>query len=482
MARYIKPRFLLSLFLCFAMPAVAQVSELTATVDKNPVMVDESFVLTLTATGDADRDAIDTSPLLQDFIVGRTSVSSQTQIINFSTSRTTTWSTVLIPRQQGVYTIPSFAIDGQQSAPITMTVLPVSQSSATQGRDLYITTEIDDTDVYLHQQLVYTVKLHIALDLQRGSLQAPVMENADIRQLGKDQEVSEIVNGKRYRVIKRNFAIIPQRSGKFTIQGPLFEGEVLANNTRQSFGFFNRTRSVNRIGPAIEINVKPIPTNYLHHWLPSEYVQLSEEWPGDPEYRVGEPITRTLTLSAVGVVEEQLPELPQEYPPSIKVYPDQGNTATVDRDDVLVSQVVESVALIPSQPGEFLLPSMSVPWFNTRTGQTEFAKLPSRTITVLPASAQTPLPNAPALPLPTSPSLPADQVTVPQPSIVMVQNPWWPVATGVVSILWLSTLYLWLRARRARSLVQVKTDVQQSDSSHWRDLQLSLSNGNISLI
>ena len=41
-------------------------TKLTASVDKNPVIANESVVLTITADDDIDRNALDTSALLSD--------------------------------------------------------------------------------------------------------------------------------------------------------------------------------------------------------------------------------------------------------------------------------------------------------------------------------------------------------------------------------------------------------------------------------
>ena len=98
--------------------AQADVTSVTATIDKNPVMLDEAIVLTVVAEGDAERDAFDSSVLLGDFVVGRTSVGSQTSIVNFSTRQTTTWSTTLFPRSVGDFTIPAFTIEGNPVRPL----------------------------------------------------------------------------------------------------------------------------------------------------------------------------------------------------------------------------------------------------------------------------------------------------------------------------------------------------------------------------
>ena len=375
--------FLLTLLLSTA--AYADVNSLEATIDRNPVMLDEAIRLTVTADGSADRDAFDSSPLLKDFVVGRTSVSSQTSIVNFDTKRTTVWTTTLFPRKEGTFTIPSLTIEGKSTKPIQVKVIPVQEQSNV-ARDYFVTTNIDVKEAYLNQQLLYTVKLFLSSNIERGSLQAPEMQNAEITQLGEDKQYTDIVNGRRYQIIERQFAVVPQASGEFALRGPIFTGEVMAANTNQRFGFFNRTQQINRVGPDITVNIKPIPQGIDYPWLPSEMVRVDEEWPQGDSFVAGEPVTRIVTLTALGVVEEQLPDIPEFYPPNFKLYPDQSNTTTVEKDQSLISQRQTSLAIIPTQPGNFVLPEITIPWFNTLTQQTEYATIPARSITVAPAS------------------------------------------------------------------------------------------------
>ena len=375
--------FLLTLLLSTA--AYADVNSLEATIDRNPVMLDEAIRLTVTADGSAERDAFDSSPLLKDFVVGRTSVSSQTSIVNFDTKRTTVWTTTLFPRKEGTFTIPSLTIEGKSTQPIQVKVIPVQEKSNV-ARDYFVTTDIDVKEAYLNQQLLYTVKLFLSSNIERGSLQAPEMQNAEITQLGEDKQYTDIVNGRRYQIIERQFAVVPQASGEFTLRGPIFTGEVMAANTNQRFGFFNRTQQINRVGPDITVNIKPIPQGIDYPWLPSEMVRVDEEWPQGDSFVAGEPVTRIVTLTALGVVEEQLPDIPEFYPPNFKLYPDQSNTTTVEKDQSLISQRQTSLAIIPTQPGNFVLPEITIPWFNTLTQQTEYSTIPARSITVAPAS------------------------------------------------------------------------------------------------
>lgn len=368
----------------------ADVTSLSATVDKNPMLLDESVTLQITAVGGADSDAIDFSSLTRNFRVGQPSVSQSTQIINFDRTTTTTWTLQLFPRSTGKLTIPIFRIDRQVTDPIILEVLPLSEANRAQPRDFFVTAEVDSRQVYLQQQVQYQVKIYLAGEIQRGSLTEPVLDNAVIEQLGDDKEYQELVNGVRYRVIERNFAVLPQASGNYVIDGPVFQAEVLSGS-RQNFAFFNRSKTINRVAPSVQLTVLPIPENYQYTWLPSEQVQINEQWQGnDNEFVQGEPITRTITINALGLIDEQLPNLDTQYHPSFKTYPEQAERATIKQNNRLIGQLVQSTAIIPSQVGTFVLPEISLPWFDVTSGETKFAVVPAKTVNVVaPATTST---------------------------------------------------------------------------------------------
>ncbi len=361
-------------------------TQVTATIDKNPVMDKESFVLQVIADDDVDTNALDTSPLLKDFIVGRTSVSTQTSMVNFDTTRTTKWTTVLIARAPGKYTIPALTVESVSTAPISVEVLEASSQGAAKTQDIFITTDISAKEVYVQQQLTLTVKLHFAAELKRGSLSEPTLDGASINQVGKDIENDSIINGRRYRVIERNYAINPQNSGEFVIKTPIFSGEIISPSSRRSqFLSFTDTKPVSVLGEDIHLSVKPIPDNYQGVWLPSEILTLHQEWQPDGEsFMVGEPITRTLTLTAAGLSEEQLPQLEMTSPSGIKIYPDQAELHTGISNGRLVSQKKQNFALVASRVGTYELPEIRLPWWNTVTNRIQYAVIPAKTVTITP--------------------------------------------------------------------------------------------------
>ncbi|MDC1255957.1 BatD family protein [bacterium] len=408
---------------------------ITATLDKNPVVVNESFVLTITADDDVNTNALDTSALMKDFIVGRTSVSSQTSMMNFKTSRTTKWTTVLIARKPGKYLIPAFTIKDEQSQAIAVNVLASSDPKAEKQQDLFITSKVSAKELYVQQQVTLTVKLHFAAELKRGSLTEPTLENANITQIGKDIENETIINGRRYRVIERTYAISPQQSGEFILKSPVFSGEVMVkSNRRSNFLSFAETKPVSVIGDEIALHVLPVPESYQGAWLPSELLAIHQEWqPSVDTFTVGEPITRVVTLTAAGLSEEQLPEIIMTVPKGLKVYPDQAELHTGMNNDRLVSQKVRNFALVANTAGTYQLPEIVIPWWNTVTNKIQQARLPAQTITVVPNPDQ---------PEPSAITLDSEKVGLTSSEVVYVQKTPW--LQWLFLALWLLTSFAWI--------------------------------------
>lgn len=382
----------LGLLLLIANKAFA-LTQLTATVDRNPVMVNESFVLQIVANDSIDVSDLDMSPLMRSGLtVGRTSTSSQTQIINGNISKTTTFNTVLLARQEGEYVIPALELDGVKTQPVTVKVIKSNAQDGQTSQPIFLKNSLENADLYLQQTAKLITRLYFApsVDLQSGTLSDPLLESAAIKQQGKDKETSEIIMGLRYRVIERIYTITPQVSVEFTIKSPTFNGEVSTDRRRSVFSAFGNRKPVSSIGNDIQVKVSPIPSDYQGSWLPSDLVQLNDELqPQQLTYQVGEPITRTFTLTALNVNEEQLPELKGEYPSSFNVYPDQSESHSVVRQNAVVSQRVSSEAIVATQAGEYTLPAVSINWFNTKTGKVEVATIAERTLTIVAADSDT---------------------------------------------------------------------------------------------
>lgn len=428
----------------------AALSKVSATVDKNPAMLNESILLTVIADDDVGRNALDTSALLTDFIVGQTSVSSQTSMVNFKTTRTTQWQVILIARNVGEFTIPALTINQVSSAPIALSVVEASSNNDSMQADIFITSELSTDTVYVQQLLTLSLKLHFSVELKSGNLTEPSFEGASIEKIGQDKQTDSIINGKRYRVIEQTYAITPEQSGEFTLPAPLFSGEVLqASKRRSSFLSFAQTKPVSILGEELQLSVLPIPANYPSNsqWLPTEILTLHQEWQSAGEdFVVGEPITRTITLTAAGLSKAQLPKFEMKSSQGLKIYPDQAELHSNLSSERLVSQKVQNFAIVPSYPGDFVLPKMQVTWFNTVTNKIEQATLPAQTISVKAAEGNTSLTETTNQKTPEQVTISSnsDNTSVPQPlasgnTVAVDTRLQWLFLT-----LWLLTIISWI--------------------------------------
>jgi hypothetical protein len=196
------------------------------------------------------------------------------------------------------------------------------------------------------------------------------------------------------------------------------------------------------MGEAVTIDVQPVPETYNGAWLPSELVNLSEEFqPISDEVVVGTPITRTITLTALGVTEEQLPEIRLPEVDGFRSYPDESERNQLARDGRVISQLVSSYALVPQTPGTYTLPEVKLPWFNTVINRVQYATLPARTLTVTADPNQT----APAIANMAAPlqSQQAIEPTIVEVPVEKTLLDWGILVSGYV--LWLFTLiFVWL--------------------------------------
>ena len=443
-------RLFCCLLLLCAIPSFAA-TKLQASVDKNPVLAGEFFMLNISVDDNVKGEQPDTSVLLKDFVVGPTSLSTRTNIINGSINKQTTWSVKLMTRTEGQYTIPSFTVSGLSSQPIDLTVTKRA-ANADNNNDIFVKTSLSSNSLYVQEAGVYTLKLYLAKELLDGSLSTPSMEDAQLTQLGKQTESYELVDGKRYLVITREYLIQPQKSGPYTIAAPVFQGRVQQNY---------RQLEVSAIGEDQQIEIKPIPSDYNGAWLPSELVNLGEEWqPSDDTIEVGTPITRTITLTALGVTKEQLPDIEMPTINGIRSYPDQKENNNAVRNGRVVSQQTASYALLPQTPGTYTLPEIKLPWFNTKINRISFATLPARKITVTPSSTVV---NTPVNTEKSIDNTPVDETKADADTSIQMQTahsytPLWLIAVAVLGyILWIGTvIFYWFTRSNINTIEKVK--------------------------
>jgi hypothetical protein len=122
--------------------------------------------------------------------------------------------------------------------------------------------------------------------------------------------------------------------------------------------------------------------------MPSLQLKLNQQWSSSlNQLVVGEPITRTITISAKGLTGAQILPLNLEPSSDYKVYPDQ---AQLD-EQVSAAGVTgirrESFALVPNREGIIELPEITVRWWDTVNQRMQTATVGAMRLEIGPAQS-----------------------------------------------------------------------------------------------
>lgn len=382
-------------------PGLSGAATITVHSDRNPVVLQESFQLLFEAVGKVDGDP-DFTPLEKDFQVLSTSTSSSVSIVNTEITRTRQWRLNLLPLKTGELTVPAISFGKDKSPP---TLLTVSQDGAgSTGRDapdIFIEVEAAPASAYVQAELIYTIKLFRAIATSNETLSEPELEqgSAIIELLDADRTYDVFDQGRRYTVFERSYGIYPQVSGTLSILPVRFRGQTPAVPSFRLDPFGAGTRTVVRQSEPVRLEIMPVPASYRGgHWLPAADVRISEEWSKNPlELLPNEPATRTLTLTAQGLTASQLPALQELFPADFKQYPDEPELENRKNAGGVTALRQQKSAVIPALAGEYTLPAISLPWWNTNSGTVEYAVLPARRVRVAAAEPEAAI-DTPGLP------------------------------------------------------------------------------------
>ncbi|MFA5983637.1 MAG: BatD family protein [Methylococcaceae bacterium] len=393
------PKILFTLFFLLT-PCWLSAAEISASVDRPSINLDDSFRLTFTATESPDGEP-DFSALEEDFEVINQSKSSQSSLINGTFSKTIQWSLNVMAKHSGDLTIPAipFGSDTSQTSHIIVADNTAKNDTASISGDLFLEVEASPKTPYVQSQVLYTMRLYGRVDMSQASLNEPALNDAVVEKLGdEDIKYNTQINGVDYWVIERKYAIFPQKSGQLTIKPLTLNAQVITNNRPLFNGFFNpqQTQTKRLSSQPITLDVKPVPTAFTgSHWLSADELYLKQEWSSaDVQIKVGEPLTRTLSLLAKNTAVSQLPQLNNEKATEqLKTYPDQPVLQEQKKADGIIAFREEKIAIIASKAGEYTLPAIEIPWFNTKTQTMEIARLPAVKLTAIATEVQSSNPN-----------------------------------------------------------------------------------------
>lgn len=428
----------ISIFVVLLVMSAPLRAEITASVDRADIELNETFTLKVTVDNGQGGEP-DASALNKDFDVLQLNQGSSTMIVNGDISRSFTWSYTLMPKVAGQIEIPPIKIGNEQSNPLYINVAEPSTTLAGES-DIFVTADADYLDTYVQAQVLYTIKVYRAVTTRQPRLWEPTFEGVEVlvEAAAEERSYDAVLKGKAYNVVERVYALFPQESGKLTIAPVRFEARVLRAGRITGRKLF--------VSEGHEINVQPIPAPPPGFpdaaWLPAKAVEIRETWSRDfTALPAGEPVTRRISVSALGQLSTQIPVLAPAVPDGVKMYPDKPELTDKAEAGGVRATRKEQYALIGVTPGEHELPELKLPWWNVDARAWQVATLPARGLTVEGAP--------PALPV--APSAEYVVESLP-PATVTVEGTWWRNVSIGLAAAWAITAFAWWWSRRPASV------------------------------
>jgi hypothetical protein len=438
--------FLMTLALAAVLAASSVDAAVIASVDRANVELNESFTLKITVDTAIDTEP-DASALEEDFFVGTRSQLSNTTIVNGQISRSRTWTYVLMARREGYLEIPPVRIGSERSEPVPVVVS--APSNALPGEaDIFVTAETDYEESFVQAQVLYTVKVYRSVATRQPRLSEPQISGVEVlvEGAGDERSYESILNGKAYNVVERVYALFPQESGSISIAPARFEARVLRDGRITGRKIFESA--------AIDIVVNPIPPppdGFANAaWFPARDVTISEAWSREPgSLPAGEPITRHITVTALGQLSTQIPVIDPVVSDTVKTYPDKPELRDTAEGSGIRASRRDQYALIGVAVGNVELAALELPWWNIDSGEWQIASLPASTLNILPSPNAIPVPDVVA-----EESVPQEESEAS--GALVVQSGFWRRASEILGGVWLLTLLAWWWSSRRPESTQAK--------------------------
>ena len=276
--------------------------------------------------------------------------------------------------------------------------LRVVESAEGQGGDrgpIFLTAELSNDAVYVEEQTIYVLKLHLRRNVRNINLNLPEAENLIFKQITKPVEYRSTLNGQNYQVLEVRYALVPSRVGNYTVAPARMNMTVLQSRRRSSrsifddpFSSFSSGRPASIASESVQLTVRPLPDE----GKPPDFSGLVGKfkmWSKlDPvALKTGESATLTVSVSGEGNVnripDPKMPELAD-----VKIYADQPVLeSTQDRDGLRGTKTMKW-ALVPEKDGHLEIPPVTVSFFDTEKHVYKTLKSSSYTLAVQPGKKE----------------------------------------------------------------------------------------------
>ena len=351
----------LLLWLC-CLPAIA-LAQLPTTLDSDAVMLGD--VVELRIDAGTLGEPLDTAPLLVDFSVRSHRQQRMSELRNGRFVSRVQHVLVLAPRRAGNLVVPALAVGDVHSKPLRVQVqLPAGQGAAGSAGTTpdpaidstwFVQAELAAPAAYVGQPIGLLVAVYLGQDIASGELILEAPPGASLQRVGQDQNSRVMHNGQPYLKVERRYQLTPERSGTLSLPPARFIGRQLAGL------WSGHGTQVQADGPALSLQVRPVPATADTPWLPLQAARL--EWTSLPDrLQAGQGARFELEAVLEGGTAAQRDALAlPSSGPGWRLYPEPVVMEERQQGARSVVHLRRSFLLVPEQAGSIELPAIQLP-------------------------------------------------------------------------------------------------------------------------
>lgn len=373
---------------CFAATVAAAEIGIDANLSARAAAVGQELLLTVTVSGGFQNLPEPKLPDLPDFSVYPSGTSTSFSFVNNRISSTKMFRYTLVPRKEGTLKIPPVSVEhgGRQYLTKELSVevtpgsspppAPPGDAGDADGRELMLRASVDKSRAYVNEQVTLTLKFYRRAPLLSSRLVPPATTGFWIEELPGERNYYAVEDGLQYQVTEISMALFPTVDGALEIGTATWECVVMDRTNplaADPFDLLSRRGSGGRHATIrsrkLQVQVLPLPEDGRPDGFTGAVGSFDVESAVDrARVRTEEPLTLTVKLSGVGnisvVGEVAMPEIA-----GFRSY-DSGASTDLSKDGGVVHGSKSfSRVYIPGVPGEYLIPAVTLPYFDPSSGR-----------------------------------------------------------------------------------------------------------------
>ncbi|AMV29625.1 hypothetical protein VT84_34845 [Gemmata sp. SH-PL17] len=199
---------------------------------------------------------------------------------------------------------------------------------------------------------------------------------------------SETIGDTSFTTQRHEFAVYAQRAG--AVQIPAFAVRFESN---AGFGKPTIQRLVTTASASFTAKTPP-GAEGLGTVIAARDLKVTDDWKPDPKaLKVGDALTRALTVTADGVPGMVFPPFRLDEIDELAAYPKEPVVNDRTERGALTGQRTEIVTYVCKEAGTVTVPDRTLTWFDLGTNELKIVKLPGKTFTVAAVPAPAPEPT-----------------------------------------------------------------------------------------